>query len=1005
MNRFYLYILLGLQFLFFHEGYGQRSYPYYTKKINKYNSNFNQNIVSDLILDNNNILWIATPTSLFQYNGFEIKQIESPNKNRAVNFFQNVDGQFILLYSDGNCYELKKDKIQFYFKDTTRNDFLLNYQFLSLSKNYLNDLFYGKNFEIFYYNSKVTTLDKNKFLYTSNKKNTRRINLYNLTTKEETEIFKSNEKNIAEYIAMKNAWFAIDIRGNLIEIYNPQKLTLEKSPIDLKNRKTYKFINKNSEVPILTSGKRIWILIQRGKSLIWEEVINDLPEFTSIQSGKYSEKLEKLFLATESDGLIILSKNKFTTIYNNQKIHKSNYYLQIMCPTGEIFTNGGSVDDENIHNSFFREHILNNNYIYLDKNTILISDNQYLIKYNFKIRTTKNLFYCKTNSYANFIKIKNDIYVVGNKFILKYNDKTDELKPIIYDNFGSINIDIVKLINNKIWIGSSTGITVYDLEKNKIVKKLLLDQTIRYIQKIGNQYFINSYGEGIYTVDTNTYKTILLPMDYEKSLKYAHCIIQDKNSTIWIPSNTGLLKFTEKCFLGSLTKKKYLPEPEYFNTEDGLLTDEFNGGASPPYLSIGDTFVSLPSIKGIAQFNPLKMHNFQNTYQFKINQISYLDKPIPLRNNLYYLTNNIEEITIDLDIVFWGNIKNLNIYYRLNNIENRIDYKDIHQLKIPIDFYQEGTIELFTFNQNGERIILNQIEMHRELPWYIQWKNLGLSLLVIYLISYSISKIRTNRINKRNFELERLVDEKTKEINKINYQLLQQVNQLTELNNANTTYISVINHDIFAPIKYINIIGDKISQNAKRIKKDDVLMQFNHIISTTKRLELLCSNILNYINSNKNIETTKSEFSVYEMTEELKQYLMIGLEINNNELINSIPSKMTLHANKDALNIIFTNLLSNANRFTKNGKIKITASVKKQHIEILVTDNGRGINEDTLEKIRNKNITVQHRNNLDYQSYGIGYSLIYKMLEILDATFEINSIVHKGTRVKIILPK
>ncbi len=1005
MNRFYLYIFLSLQFLFFHEGYGQRSQPYHTKKINKYNSNFNQNIVSDLILDDNGILWIATPTSLFQYNGFEIKQIEAPNKNRAVNFFINPKRKLILLYSDGNSYELTKDKCIFYFKDTSQNDFIINYQFLNIDKKYLNEIFYSGHFKTLYFNTKITLINSEEILFITHNKNIKIVHLYNLKTKRDKIIYVTNETNISEFIAMKKAWFAVEKNGNLIEIYNPNKFKLNECPIPLVDKKTYKFINKYSDVPILTSGNRIWLLLQKGNEFYWEEVINDLPEFTSIQSGKYSEKLEKLFLATESDGLIILSKNKFTTIYNNQKTHKSNYYLQVSDNQKQIYTNGGSVYNESIHNDFFKNHSLNNNYIYLDKNTILISDIQRILTYNFKTKKSESIYFTKLNVFPNFIKINDIIYIVCTKYILKYNLKSKIIEKIINDKFGRLNIDVLKYINGNIWIGSNSGIVVYNIAQNKILKELMNNVSVRNITKINGNYFLNTYGEGIYHADTQNFELKKLPLDYEKSLQYSHCIIEDKNNGLWISTNTGLLKFTKNSFVNALRRKKFIPEPKYFDTDDGLLTDEFNGGASPAFLKFSDSLFSLPTIKGIVQFNPFSIYSFENKYQFKLNSLSYLNKPIIPKNGVYFLTNNIEEITIDLDIVFWGNIKNLNIYYRLNNTENRIDYKDIHQLKIPIEFYQEGTVELYTYNKNGDKIILNQIEIFKELPWFMQIKNLGLSLLVIYLFSYIISKIRTNRINKRNLELERLVDEKTKEINKINYQLLQQVNQLTELNNANTTYISVINHDIFAPIKYINIIGDKISQNAKRIKKEDVLSQFNHIISSTKRLELLCSNILNYINSNKTIETSKSEFNVYEMIEELKQYLMIGLEINNNELINSIPSKLVININKDALNIIFTNLLSNANRFTKNGKISITTVQNKHHIEFVVTDNGRGINEETLEKIRNKNITVQHRNNLDYQSYGIGYSLIYKMLEIMSASFEITSVINEGTTVKIILPK
>ena len=991
-------------FLFF-EGQAQRSFPYYTKKINKYNSKFNQNIVSDIILDDDQILWIATPTSLFQYNGSEIKQIESPNKNRAVNFFKTGDNKIVLLYSDGSVYELNKNKINFYFKDTSQNDFIVNYQYLSVKKKYLNHIFYNPKFKAFYYNSKITPINNDEIIHTTQKKNIKILSIYNFKEQKNTIIATKDETQNAEYIAMKEAWFLIKTDNSIQSIYNPNKYTIEKPPISLQDRKTYKLINKNGEVPILVAANKIWILLRENKRFYWEEIKNDLPEFISIQSGRYSRKLEKLFLATESDGLIILTKNKFTTIYNNQKIHKSNYYLQIINQQKEIFTNGGSVDKESVHNKFFKNHVLNNNYIQISNESILISDDQHILTYNFKTKTEKKIYHTERNSYSNFIKIGQEIFIVGNTTILKYDPNSNQITPYCAGNFGRLNIDVIKLINHKIWIGSADGICVFDPQSKKIIKKILNNITVRNITHIDGEYYICTYGDGIMKIDSNQLIAHTLPFDFSSSLKHSHCIIEDKNKLLWIATNTGLLRFTKSSFINSLKRRKYIPEPEYFDTEDGLLTDEFNGGASPAFIVFGDTFISLPTIKGIVQFNPLNIHTIENNYQFHLNKISYLNKVIDASNNIYQLTNNIEEITIDFDVIFWGNIKNMNLFYQINGIENKIEFKDIHQVKIPIEFYKNGVIEIFTYNRCGKKVILKKINVYRELPWFMQFKFILLSLLVIYLISFFISKLRTNRVNKRNEELEKLIEVKTKEINQINLQLLSQVNQLTELNNSNTTYISVINHDIFAPIKYINIIGDKISQNSKKIKKEDIISQFNHIINSTKRLELLCSNILNYINSNQTLETSKSSFCLNEMVEEMRLFLSIGLEINHNEFNNKIAPNTLLNTNRDALNIVLTNVLSNANRFTHNGQITLSVKENKTSITMIISDSGKGMSAETLQKIREKSITVSHKNNLEYQSYGIGYSLIYKMLDILNASFEIDSKPNNGTTVKITIPK
>ena len=1004
ISKFYIVALLFLYPL--NQLIGQEGSLYYLKAINKFNSKFTQNIVTDLILDKDKTLWIATPTSLFQYNGYEIKQIKSPNNNRAVSFYKNTDNQIIILYSDGKSYLLEKNKISFYFQDTTQIDFTWNYPFLSVPKKYLKDFFDNPQIKASYFFSKVNFLNANEITFSTKiKEEKSKIVQYNFKSKHQEILFESKPKEDIEYLNVQKAWFKIDENGKILNAYNPLNISIEQPPISLTKTTKYRLFNKPRELPILISGSKVWILTNHNNHFYWKLVCTDLSPEISIQNARYSPELGKLFLATESDGFLILSKKNFNTITNKNKLFKSNYYLQIPLKDGNILTNGGTVDNSKEHNKLFANQNLNNNYKYLNENEFIGSTSKNIITYNTKSKIVKIIKPTNENEHPNFIHFKDTFFIIGNKNIYIYNYQSKKITTIFTGSIGYSNITELKIINQKIWIGSLSGISIFNPISRKIERKILENIPIRSISTIEKNYYLNTYGNGIFKIDTLKQTFQKLPLDHNRSILYSHCIVEDKNEDLWVSTNLGLLKFKKKSFINSVNKNQFIPEPEYFDTEDGLITDEFNGAASPPYLKFGDSLISLPSIKGIVQFNPITTKNANQIYQFNIVTISYINKKIPFEKNQYNLTSNIEEITLDIDLIFWGNLKNLNLYYEIDGNIKMLDYHDIHQLKIPINHYNNSKIHFFTYDHFGRRKNIKAINLYREYPWYLKIEFILLSFLIIYLISFFISRIRTNRINKRNTELEKLIQDKTKEIQEINIQLLSKVNQLTELNNANTTYISVINHDIFAPIKYINIIGDKIRQNSTKINKTDIVNQFNQIINSTKRLEVLCSNILNYINTNNTLEWSETPINLYALIEELRQFLNIGLEINNNTITNTIASNTTIQSNKDALNIVFTNLLSNANRFTKNGVIEIKFLENQTEYIITVTDNGKGMTSETLSKIKNKTITVAHRNNLEYESYGIGYSLIYKMLNFINAKFEIQSEMNSGTEVKIIIPK
>ena len=132
--------------------------------------------------------------------------------------------------------------------------------------------------------------------------------------------------------------------------------------------------------------------------------------------------------------------------------------------------------------------------------------------------------------------------------------------------------------------------------------------------------------------------------------------------------------------------------------------------------------------------------------------------------------------------------------------------------------------------------------------------------------------------------------------------------------------------------------------------------------------------------------------------------MKIGLQINNNELTAKIPAKAVASTSQSALNIILTNLISNANRFTKNGTISVKYSFKENLHRIEIKDTGNGMQPDVLEKIQNRTLQVNHKDSSELQSYGIGYSLIFKMLEIIKGDMQVSSVPLKGTSVTVIFP-
>lgn len=234
-----------------------------------------------------------------------------------------------------------------------------------------------------------------------------------------------------------------------------------------------------------------------------------------------------------------------------------------------------------------------------------------------------------------------------------------------------------------------------------------------------------------------------------------------------------------------------------------------------------------------------------------------------------------------------------------------------------------------------------------------------------------------------------------------NRELGIKIEELTKLHQQNKTFISVINHDVFAPIKHINIVGNRLLKHVEDLDKQELIEHITMMFSSTQRMELLCSNILHILRNDEGLDFYPeiTPGCMFQALEDLQNYISVGLSVNNNVLKSEVKGSSGLFINRNVLNTILTNLINNANRFTKNGTIQILCNFEQPLKRISVVDTGKGMSDAVLNKLRSRNIVIGNRDNPELSGYGIGYSLIFKMLDMVNGHIDIQSEPNEGTTV------
>ena len=129
---------------------------------------------------------------------------------------------------------------------------------------------------------------------------------------------------------------------------------------------------------------------------------------------------------------------------------------------------------------------------------------------------------------------------------------------------------------------------------------------------------------------------------------------------------------------------------------------------------------------------------------------------------------------------------------------------------------------------------------------------------------------------------------------------------------------------------------------------------------------------------------------------------------NGNELVVSDWSDLpALHNDAAKFRQVFTNLLSNANKFTDKGTINVSAREapgRPLWVEFTVSDTGIGMNEEQLARVFDAFVQADSSTSANYGGTGLGLSICRSFCELMGGTIEVKSESGKGSTFTVLLP-
>ena len=279
-----------------------------------------------------------------------------------------------------------------------------------------------------------------------------------------------------------------------------------------------------------------------------------------------------------------------------------------------------------------------------------------------------------------------------------------------------------------------------------------------------------------------------------------------------------------------------------------------------------------------------------------------------------------------------------------------------------------------------------------------KWLIISIIVILIGIGIYLLLRfiIKNFLIKQKIFKL--LLERKTREIHQKN-------EALEKSNLIQIRLISIISHDIISPLRFIHMTSKNLIESKDESSKELQEEMLTEISNSSKELELLSTNIMNWIKyQNENRRMLKEEFDLFQMANQIFGIFQGLARQKSIIFVNDVNTGVILYQYMEPVKIVLYNLILNALNFTEKGYITISGGKTPKGILIKVKDDGMGMSSQQINNIMSEHFIVSSANVDKRKGNGLGYLIIKDMLKLVNAKFVIKSKQGKGTMVTIFLP-
>lgn len=335
----------------------------------------------------------------------------------------------------------------------------------------------------------------------------------------------------------------------------------------------------------------------------------------------------------------------------------------------------------------------------------------------------------------------------------------------------------------------------------------------------------------------------------------------------------------------------------------------------------------------------------------------------------------------------------------------KVDYYDkkVMAVSYPLETDGEiiGIIRFITSLEEIDGIITNIMLIFFSISVGVLVLGVILSIILANSIINPIKYLNqvAEKMGSGNLSVRSEINSKN-EIGQLSNTLNFMADEISRREQLKNDFISQVSHELRTPLTAIK--GWTITLNSEETDKETLELGFQIIEKETDRLSLMVEELLDFSRLiNENVSLDLREVNIEEFINHIESFMSPRAHKEGIELkfINEANGYMLVDSNR--LKQVFINLLDNAFKFTGGGgQVIFNTSNFNEKIKFVIEDNGCGISEEDLPRVKEKFFKGKNSNSKN----GIGLSICDEIIKLHTGEFNIYSKLGIGTKVEVIIP-